>query len=500
MKSPSSALIDARPPRVHLAPDYVSSAAVETIELCASVGLVLDDWQALILTDQLGERPDGRWAAFECGCVVPRQNGKGGIIEARKLGGLFLFGEKLIVYSAHQFKTAQEHFLRIKELVTNSDDLRPRVKQVRDSHGSEGIEVYGEQPHRLTRTRRLLYVARSGKSGRGFTGDVNILDEAQDLKATHIAAMMPTMSAKSVHGNPQLLYFGTPPDTDENPDPTWPSVRKRGLAGASRLCWHEYSPGEEGTYDPGDREVWRATNPALGIRISEEFVETEFAAMMPTMPAKFRRERLGAWDRDPAEGWLVIPRREFEAAFDPGSQALDPLSMCFDANPTRTTSWIAAAGARADGLLHAEVIARLPGIAGLVDRVAELHERWHPSWTADASGPAGSVIDEVEQRLGVEVRRLSRPDLGRACVRLFDMVAGEDPALRVLRWTGDPECAAALTDAVKGAVKRDLGDGLWAWHRMSSEVDISPLVAVTGAADGHVNAPAPPQQSFASWR
>lgn len=490
MSSPPSALLDVRPPRVRHAPDYVSSAAVETVELCASVGLILDGWQALILTDQLGERADGRWAAFECGCVVPRQNGKGGIIEARKLGGLFLFGEKLIVYSAHQFKTAQEHFLRIKELITNSDDLRRRVKRIREANGEEGVE--------LLDGRRLLYVARSGRSGRGFTGDVNLLDEAQDLKATHIAAMMPTMSAKSVSGNPQMMYYGTPPDTDENPDPYWPNVRKRGIAGASRLCWHEYSPGEDGTYDPGDREVWRATNPALGIRISEEFVETEFAAM-PL--AKFRRERLGAWDRDPAEGWLVIPKRAWDDACDVVSQALDPLAMCFDANPQRTWSWIAAAGARADGLLHAEVIARLPGIAGLVDQVAALNEKWHPSvWVADASGPAGSVIDEVEQRLGVEVRRLSRPDLGRACGRLFDAIAGEEPGDRVLRWTGDPECADALTAAVKGAVKRDLGDGLWAWHRMSSDVDISPLVALTGAVDGHVTAPAAPQQFFASWK
>lgn len=490
MSSPPSVLLDVQPPRVRHAPDYVSSAAVETVELCASVGLVLDGWQALILTDQLGERADGRWAAFECGCVVPRQNGKGGIIEARKLGGLFLFGEKLIVYSAHQFKTAQEHFLRIKELITNSDDLRPRVKQIRDSHGSEGIEVYGEQPHRLTRTRRLLYVARSGKSGRGFTGDVNLLDEAQDLKATHIAAMMPTMSAKSVHGNPQLLYFGTPPDTEENPDPTWPSVRKRALRGAPRLCWHEYSPGEEGSYDPGDREVWRATNPALGIRISEEFVETEFAAMMPTMPAKFRRERLGAWDRDPAEGWLVIPKREWENACDPLSEAAGPIAMCFDANPTRTWASVAVAGARADGLLHVEVVDRRPGVTWLTDRVVELHEKWRPVvWVIDESGPAGSMVADVEEQLGVTVEKMSRPDQGRACGSLYDGVAGEIVGNRNVRWTGAPELAEALTDAVKGAAKRNLGDGLWAWHRMSSEVDISPLVAVTGALHGWATAP-----------
>ena len=38
------------------------------------------------------ERADGNWSAFEVGVNVPRQNGKGGIIEARELAGLFLLG------------------------------------------------------------------------------------------------------------------------------------------------------------------------------------------------------------------------------------------------------------------------------------------------------------------------------------------------------------------------------------------------------------------------
>ena len=60
-----------------------------------------------------GERADGKWAAFETALIVPRQNGKGSILEARELAGLFLFGEQLILHSAHEFKTAQEAFRRV---------------------------------------------------------------------------------------------------------------------------------------------------------------------------------------------------------------------------------------------------------------------------------------------------------------------------------------------------------------------------------------------------
>jgi predicted amidohydrolase YtcJ len=62
---------------------------VEAVELAASAGLVLDDWQQHVLVSALGERPDalGTWAAFEVGLVVPRQCGKGGVLEARELAG-----------------------------------------------------------------------------------------------------------------------------------------------------------------------------------------------------------------------------------------------------------------------------------------------------------------------------------------------------------------------------------------------------------------------------
>ena len=178
----------------------VSSGAVEAIELAASAGLILDEWQCFALDVALSERADGKWAAFEVGMIVPRQNGKGSILEARELAGLFLFGERLILHSAHEFKTAAEAFLRVKALVDNTDDLRRKVKQIRTSHGDEGIE--------LLDGARLRFVARSRGSGRGFSGDCVILDEAFNLGAEAMGALLPTLSAKP---NPQIWYTSSAP-------------------------------------------------------------------------------------------------------------------------------------------------------------------------------------------------------------------------------------------------------------------------------------------------
>ena len=84
-------------PRVSSIPEYSSSTGDEAIELAAMAGLVLDDWQQWILRHSLGETSDGKWAAREVGLMVSRQNGKGALLEARELAGLFILEEELIV-------------------------------------------------------------------------------------------------------------------------------------------------------------------------------------------------------------------------------------------------------------------------------------------------------------------------------------------------------------------------------------------------------------------
>jgi phage terminase large subunit-like protein len=170
-------------PRVRNLPPFATSAGREAAELAAGAGLHLDPWQAWVLEQALGERADGKWSAFEVALVVGRQNGKGAILEARELFGLFLAGERLILaFSAHEFKTAAEAFRRVLELVQNTPDLERRVMQVRTSHGDEGIK--------LKNGARLRFVARSTGSGRGFSGDCIILDEAYNLNANAMAAFL----------------------------------------------------------------------------------------------------------------------------------------------------------------------------------------------------------------------------------------------------------------------------------------------------------------------
>lgn len=455
MTLPTAAVAGSQRPRVSSVSAFSSSAGAEAAELAASAGLVLDDWQRFALEASLAERPDGRWASFEVGLVVARQNGKGAVLEARELAGLFLFGEQLILHSAHEFKTAQEAFRRVLSLIEATDDLRKRVMRVRTSHGEEGIE--------LTTGARLRFVARSTGSGRGFSGDCVILDESYRLPPEAIGALLPTLSARP---NPQLWYASSAGHADSE---VLRSVRDRGVRGGDpHLCYLEWSADPRLAAD--DPVAWAQANPALGIRISAEHVERELAAMPE---AEFARERLGIWDE--ARGAdSALDFEAWTALHDSMSRAVDPVCFGVDVSPDGAGS-IAVTSERPDGGVHVEVVEHRPGTQWLPERLLELRRRWSPrSIVLDAGAPAGALLPELD-RLGVPVAKVAGREVAQAAVAFASLVAEGR-----LRHLDQPD----LNAAVAAAKRRTVGD-LWAFGRRGSFVDISPLVAAALAAWGH---------------
>jgi hypothetical protein len=272
-------------------PTWQGTLGPRAVELAGEAGLELDDWQAWKLQEALGVRPDGRWSAFEVGGCVPRQDGKGSILEARELAGLFLLdahgepliGERLLTHTAHEFKTSQEHFLRLATLVDGLPKRYKRlVKQIREAHGSEAIE--------LRDGRRIRFLARSGGSGRGFSGDLVVLDEAMILLAAALGAVVPTMAARSnvTQGGPQVWYAGTAGLGDERSE----VLRASETAGASApsACSTPSGAPRADSHTGADVELdsraeWYRSNPAMrGSRVA--------AADLPCARGRrFRRTR-----------------------------------------------------------------------------------------------------------------------------------------------------------------------------------------------------------------
>jgi hypothetical protein len=104
-------------PRICTHPPFVESSGDDIAEFAARYGVNLWSWQRNVLRIAMAEKPDGQWAAGEVGLVVPRQNGKGEVLLARELAGLFLLGEERITHTAHEFKTAGDAYKRIREII-----------------------------------------------------------------------------------------------------------------------------------------------------------------------------------------------------------------------------------------------------------------------------------------------------------------------------------------------------------------------------------------------
>jgi phage terminase large subunit-like protein len=146
-------------------------------------------------------------------------------------------------------------------------------------------------------------VARSSGSGRGFSSDLVILDEAYQLGDREMAALLPTLSARP---DPQVWYTSTAGGQESV---QLGRVRARGIAGGDpSLAFMEWSADEDDC-DPASRKDWARANPGLGIRITPDYIEREMAALGPEA---FARERLsigdypsdgGGWETISADAW-----------------------------------------------------------------------------------------------------------------------------------------------------------------------------------------------------
>jgi hypothetical protein len=472
--SPPAVLLGSQTPRVLTRPDFTSEAAGrEAVDLADSVGLILDPWQQLCTLVTLAENGD-KWAAREVGKLIARQNGKGASDEAVALHGLFLLNLPLQLWTAHQFKTTTEAFLRLRSWIDGSDDLRRRVKRITTANGDEGIE--------LKSGARLRFIARSKSSGRGFSPQRIFFDEAQELATAAVTAMMPSMGAQP---NPQALYSGTVPGEDNNAE-HWTRLRNRGRAGGGRrLAWVEWSPkGSEDGIDSVDLdsiEAWSEANPALGFRVTLETIETERESFDDD---SFGRERLSVWPERSAS--VVIDPNAWKNRADPTSKPVGPVVFAVDTSQDRMTTVIAVAGRRSDGNTHVELVKYGAGSAWVLDELIRLSQAWDAAVVVDGISPAASLIPGLKEA-GLDPVVTNASDMARACGLFHDgVVEGE------LFHLGDPE----LTKALMAAGRRPLAGG-WAWNRKSG--DIAPLVAATLASYGVLLLPDDEEPQVHEW-
>lgn len=446
-------------PTVNTIPHHTSSEKADlAMEFLGLVGITLDPWQEHILRASLLTDHRNRWAATEVGMIIPRQSGKTVIAEIRELVGLFVLGEQVIIHSAQLFGTAKESYLRQVARIKKSPDLMAMVHKFRSGNDNVSIE--------LKNGSRLLYMARGNDPSRGFSADLVVYDEAYGLTAEVIAASMMTLSARP---NPQLFYCSSTglDDSDFLRD-----VRERGLERAPRLAFFEWSADPD--CDPQDREQWYKANPALGIRIEEEFLETEGHSLK--WGKQFKRERLGLWADNSLRD--VIPLDEWRECGREDSMIIgEELFASVDIAPYRDYASVAMCGITADGRRQVEVIEYRAGTDWVVEYMQKLMLSSNPPTKVviQGGGAPGSFIAPLLE-LGCELYVLGQADIGKATGEFYDAVMA-----RTLVHLDDPVVEKCLANTTRYSIGSKAGEeesAAWGFARKETGgVDITPIVA-----------------------
>jgi hypothetical protein len=283
----------------------------------------------------------------------------------------------------------------------------------------------------------------------------------QGLSPTMITRPQPQMWVVSTAGTASSTWLRSKIDSG------------RAAPNGRRTAYFDWSADPDS--DPADPATWRSCMPALGHTITEDTIQAEYDRLDRDA---FMRSYLNLWpDQMPHAQWEVITEADWRTLADPRSMIADRPAFALDVTPDRRWASIAAAGRRADGLTHIELVDHRPGTGWVADRLAELVERHNPvSVVVDPGSAAGALIPALAAA-GIDVVKPTARDVAAAAGALYDATRPDAATIRHLGQT-------ALDAAVAGAVQRPLVDA-WTWNRRGSAVCITPLVACSLAAWGH---------------
>lgn len=413
--------IGSQDPRVLVAPQphgFDELDGEDATRFAANYRLHLDPYQGLTCRTWMRRTKSGAWCADTWGISVARQNGKNGALEAVELYGMVVLGLKFL-HTAHEVKTARKAFLRLLSFFENErdyPDLAGMVQEIRKTNGQEAII--------LRNGGSIEFVARSKGSGRGFTVDVLVLDEAQDLKDDELEALLPTISA-APSGDPATIYMGTPPKdealSEEGKGAPFLRVRNAAVEGvAKRVAWVEFSldvdldtmtDEEIAALVADDANVY-ATNPAVGRRIN---IKTIHGEREKFSPRSFARERLNVWPVPRAgakaalsvEAWSL---RTIEAASSAWQLAAVGLDM-----DRQGRTWLAVAAHADEPVVHVELTAVDPleqGVDAAVSLLWKMCRRRRPVVLPADSGAA--VLEPALRAKQMRVYRLAPIEMAQA--------------------------------------------------------------------------------------
>lgn len=477
-------LLGVQEPRLSHVPDGDTARGEEAVQFARWCGLTLYPWQEDLLRDMCRTGEDGNWAAREAVVVVPRQNGKGEVLVARELAGIYLFGEKTIGHSAHFMDTAQDAQKRLWEVIEGNDNL---MYWWEDDPATPGVPHFGRTNGKENITfptgQEVLFRTRTDKTFRGLSLDLVIFDECFNLPNEINAAMSKTTRAKE---RAQRIYISSPVDRQVHMHGAIFSAKRwAGIDGADGVLFKEWSPEDEA--DIFAQDTWAACNPSLvdrgpGAQLSDIKGDAAAARTSEILRRQFMVESLGWGDWYPRDGDVVDDFQPVLSADDVERMVVTDVRrreltgwrLCVDASPDRDFCSVAVAGRRADGsvvglvgyhgpLATADVVGVVMQVCDDIDPAEILVDPKSPAW----------VVGEALEREGLDVRKLTYPEV-KAATGAF-LQGQRDETM----WLADADGTVASAFEV-AELKADANGGV-RWARRDGKGVICQLTAVSYA-------------------
>lgn len=454
-------------PRIDIYHDGDIELAERTIELLDHYNRRPLVWQKSILRRWMARDYEDKWANQTCGLIVPRQNGKSWLAEARILGGMIFLGEHLI-YTAHQVSTVDEIKRRILKFFY---DAEPEIRDLltvefdKEPKSFDYIE--------LRNGGRCVFRTRTRSSGLGFTSDTIIWDEHQESSDAQEEALLPTISAGPL-SNPQTIMMGTPP-TSGSTGTVFLRARRNVLQGKSDICWQEWSV--ENITDNHDEDAWYQTNPSLGYLITERAIKAEASAMSQDSFNKMRLGWIPGLDAQRVftdDEWNELAVKEVKLPENP------ELVYAIKFAPDRSAVTLAV-GVPIGEKIHVEVIERKRMSDGIAWLVRWLLDRWRNANQIIIDGAAGQglLIEELLRSEPKMKKRLLTPNVKEAgsAYALFYQAIQD----KTLTHFNQP----LLNSAIRTCKRRDIGkDGMFGYAPLNPNIQVDPVDAVAFAYYG----------------
>lgn len=452
-------------------------------------GFPPDPEQRMLLDAAFALDKHGRSVAFEVVVIAPRQNLKTGLFKQGVLGQLFVRDERLVVWSAHEFDTANEALNDLETLIDGSDILRKRVRLT----ARNKVASHGAVPEiRLTSGARLKVKTRTSGGGRGLSGRKVFLDEGYALQAGQVGALMPIMLAQP---DPQV-WIGSSACRPESAV-LWDIVQRGRAGNDPRMIYAEWcAPPPEDVCEAGkkcdhargsrgcacdDEQLLLSVHSAITRERIQVQTVTDLRKSMP--PEEYGREVMGWHDEPELVNRIIDPAKWADLALDEGGwQTGRDAAIGVDIAPLRDYAAISVYGRRDDGRGQLQLVEYAPGTAWLVEAIVKWRER-DPVAIGMGSGTYASLKSELEQR-GITVpEKPDEPKRGDiAVISGADMSAGcghiiDDVRQEALRYVPSSQ----LDVAVAAAKARQTEAGGVAWVRKDADTDVTPLGSATVA-------------------